>query len=84
MLYQFFCQTYENRSIYKKTHVKFWQHAVILWQSSVVSNPLVTNVLAKSPKSTIITGKVEPPHMAARIPNAINNLSCALENRNWK
>ena len=46
--------------------------------------PLVTKVLAKSPNNTIITGNVEPPHMAAKMAKAMSNLSWALENRNWK
>ena len=67
---------------------------VLIWQQvgwtpqkisviSVIFRPFVTKALVSSPKSMIITGIVQPPHMAAIIPKASKILSWALENRNW-
>ena len=67
---------------------------VLIWQQvgwtpqkisviSVIFRPFVTKALVSSPKSMIITGIVQPPHMAAIMPRASKILSWALENRNW-
>ena len=76
-----------KRPTYDVIDVLIWQQVGWTPQKisviSVIFRPFVTKALVSSPKSMIITGIVQPPHMAAIIPRASKILSWALENRNW-
>ena len=74
---------FDRKQEVRSTYNPSVQHCGKKSQTSERSMPLVTKALVRSPKRTIMTGRVQPPQMAATMATPINSRSWQLEKRNW-